>query len=75
LIRQNSPGSSLSTGGERNRSHKPACDDACLRDRYVAPHPRIPLIECLDVDKGHFPIGSSHDAVMLTSDNKVNVVS
>lgn len=43
--------------------------------RPSMPHPRIPLVEGLDVDEGHFPVGSSHDAVMLTTDNKVNVVS
>lgn len=39
-----------------------------------APHPGVPLVEGLDVDEGHFPIGSSHDAVMLTADNEVDVV-
>ena len=39
------------------------------------PHPGVPLVEGLDVDKGHFPIGSGHDTVVLTADNQVNVVS
>lgn len=41
----------------------------------MAAHPGIPLIQCLDVDEGHFPVGSSHDAIVLTTDNKVNIVS
>lgn len=39
------------------------------------PHPGIPLVEGLDVDEGHFPVGSGHDAIVLTTDNKVDVVS
>lgn len=39
------------------------------------PHPGIPLVERFDVDEGHFPVGSGHDAIMLTTDNKVNVIS
>lgn len=40
-----------------------------------APHPGVPLVESLDVDEGHFPIGSGHDTIMLTTDNQVNVIS
>lgn len=41
----------------------------------MAPHPRVPLIERFDVDEGHFPVGSSHDTIVLTADDKVNVIS
>lgn len=41
----------------------------------MVPHPGVPFIECLDVDEGHFPIGPSHDAIMFTANNKVNVIS
>lgn len=40
-----------------------------------APHPGIPLVEGLDVDEGHLPIGSGHDTVVLTTDNKVDIIS
>lgn len=40
----------------------------------AAPHPGIPLVEGLDVDERHFPIGSGHDTVMLTADDEVDVV-
>lgn len=38
------------------------------------PHPGVPLIEGLDVDEGHLPVGSSHDAIVLTADDEVDVV-
>lgn len=41
----------------------------------MVPHPGVPFIERLDVDEGHFPVGPSHDAIMFTADNKVNVLS
>lgn len=39
------------------------------------PHPGVPLVQRLDVDEGHFPIGSRHDAIMLTTDDQVDVIS
>lgn len=41
----------------------------------MVPHPGVPLIERLDIDEGHFPIGSSHDAIVFTADDKVDVLS
>lgn len=38
------------------------------------PHPGVPLVEGLDVDEGHLPVGSSHDTVVLTADDEVDVV-
>ena len=38
------------------------------------PHPGVPLVEGLDVDEGHLPVGSSHDAIVLTADDEVDVV-
>ena len=38
------------------------------------PHPGVPLVEGLDVDEGHFPVGSGHDAIVLTADDEVDVV-
>lgn len=38
------------------------------------PHPGVPLVEGLDVDEGHLPVGSGHDAIMLTADDEVDVV-
>lgn len=48
---------------------------ALQADRRGVPHPGVPLVEGLDVDKGHFPIGSGHDTIVLTADNQVDVVS
>lgn len=45
------------------------------RHEVPAPHPRVPLVERLDVDEGHLPVGSGHDAVVLTADDEVDVVS
>lgn len=39
------------------------------------PHPGVPLVQSLDVDEGHFPVGSRHDAIMLTTDDQVDVIS
>lgn len=37
--------------------------------------PGVPLVERFDVDEGHSPISSSHDTIMFTADDKVDVTS
>ena len=36
-------------------------------------HPGVPLIQGLDVDEGHFPVGAGHHAVVFAADNQVDV--
>lgn len=71
---QETLGSSKSCEGNRTRLRGAAVTHVGPTRATQVPHPGIPLVEGLDVDEGHFPIGSGHDAVMLTADNQVDVV-
>lgn len=72
---ENSRQLSKSCEGNRKRLPGASCDNTWGPTRATqVPHPGIPLVEGLDVDEGHFPIGSGHDTVMLTADNQVDVV-
>lgn len=37
-------------------------------------YPGVPLIKSLDVDEGHFSVGTSHHSIVLTADDQIDVV-
>lgn len=53
------------------------CFQACSYCIFVSPHassyPGVPLVQGLDVNEGHFSVGTGHHAIVLTADDQINV--
>lgn len=40
---------------------------------HASSYPGVPLVQGLDVNEGHFSIGTSHHSIVLTADDQINV--